>query len=154
MKLLARNLILVFLILMVIATVWRVSTTNSEPSTPTITGCFVNFNDSNKYVLEISELKGENFKAFVAYYNNGFDSSSGTYEGKFKNSILDGIYSFTAEGTDNKRELVFKYIEGDFRAGFGEYVNVDGVERLTSRKSVKWFKNYTYSPSRDCGPPR
>lgn len=149
-----RNLTLVFLLLLVIASIWRVSTTNAEPLAPTITGCFVNFNDSNKYVLEISELKGENFKAFVAYYNKGFDSSSGTYQGKFKNSILDGIYRFTAEGTDNKRELVFKYIEGDFRAGFGEYVNIDGVERLTSQKSVKWFKNYTYSPSRDCGPPR
>lgn len=168
MKAAFRSWALALLLIVIAASIWKASTlipqpsnspSNSESVTPSpshsldIADCYVNLNDTNKYVLNISSVNDEKFAAFVGYYNDGFDSSSGPYEGTFKDSILDGIYSFTAEGTDNKRELVFKYVSGNFIAGFGEYQIVDGVEKLKSFESIKWMPKYTYSPSDNCSPP-
>lgn len=168
MKTAVKNSALGLLIVLIIASIWKASTLIPEPTnTPTqsesvspsptqtfdLVGCYVNFNDSNKYVLKILSFDGVDFTAFVGYYNDGFDSSSGVYVGSFRNQILDGIYSFTSEGSDSKRELVFKFEDGNFTAGFGEYEMVEGVELLTSLNSVKWFDKYTYMPNSDCDPP-
>ncbi|MFM1786658.1 MAG: hypothetical protein RL228_608 [Actinomycetota bacterium] len=159
----------VLLVILITAAIWKASTLEPQPTsspsasesiTPSpseslnISGCYVNLNDTNKYVLNILSVEGTEFSAFVGYYNDGFDSSSGTYIGTYKNSILDGIYSFEAEGSDNQRELVFKYVSGDFIAGFGDYEMVDGVERLISLESVKWFPKYTYSRADSCDSPK
>ncbi len=163
-----RNWAFALLLVLIVASIWKASTLLPEPlpttsysqttsATPTIsdiTGCYVNFNDRNKYTLEIEKLNGNQFSAFVAYYNDGFDSSSGKYIGSFTNNILDGIYSFASEGSKSKRELVFKYVDGHFIAGFGDYQMVDGVELLTSLQSVNWFEKYTYLPASDCSPPK
>jgi hypothetical protein len=131
------------------------SETSPSPSqTLDISGCYVNWNDTNKYVLNILSTEKERFKAFVGYYNDGFDSSSGEYVGTYENGLLDGLYTFTAEGFDNQRELVFKFVAGKFVAGFGDYEIVDGVELLKSLESVKWLTKYTYSQSNNCDPPK
>lgn len=169
MKSAIKNWAFLMLILLIGVSIWKASTllptpsntpTQSESVTPSPTqslnliGCYVNINDTNKYVLNILSMDGDQFTAFVGYYNDGFDSSSGEYIGSFKNQILDGIYSFVAEGSDNKRELVYKYVDGNFIAGFGEYKMVDGVELLTSLESVTWLDKYTYEPATDCDPPK
>ncbi len=160
-----RNWAFALLLVLIALSIWKASTlipeplpsrtlTNSASPTPTdLSGCYVNWNDTNKYTLKILTFEDRKFTAFVGYYNDGFDSSSGNYVGSFNNQILDGIYSFSAEGTENKRELVFKYVDNEFIAGFGKYKVVDGVELLTSITNVKWFEKYTYSPATDCNPP-
>lgn len=169
MKRAFRYLAPLLLIVLIGGAIWQASNSlptptnspsNSESVSPTpsqtldLTGCYVNFNDTNKYVLNILSQTQSEFTAFVGYYNDGFDSSSGQYVGTFNDQILDGIYSFTSEGSDSKRELVFKFTDGNFVAGFGEYEMVDRVEKLTSLESVKWLPKYTYSPAEDCSPPK
>lgn len=156
----------ILLLGLIALSIWKASTllpapsasptfTNSPSPTATIdiTGCYVNLNDENKYVLRIQSFNEIQFIAYVGYYNKGFDSSSGEYVGSFDGQILDGIYSFVAEGLDNRRELVFKYVDGNFVAGFGEYKMVDGTELLISLHSVNWLAKYTYFPTNDCTAP-
>jgi hypothetical protein len=156
----------ILLLGLIALSIWKASTLLPAPSaspsishsptpsaTTEISGCYVNHNDENRYVLNIDSVDENQFTAFVGYYNKGFDSSSGEYVGSFSGQILDGIYSFVAEGTDNRRELVFKYVDGNFIAGFGEYKMVNGTELLVSLHSVKWMEKYTYSPAEDCSAP-
>lgn len=161
-----KNWAFVLLLGLIALSIWKASTLLPDPTvsptishsptpsaTANVSGCYVNLNDDNKYVLDIYSVDENQFTAFVGYYNKGFDSSSGEYVGSFSGQILDGIYSFIAEGSDNRRELVFKYQDGNFIAGFGEYKMVNGTELLVNLHSVKWMDKYTYSPAEDCSAP-
>jgi hypothetical protein len=90
---------------------------------------------------------GNEFTGRLVYDNYQFDSSQGTYNGKWENNELFGVYVFVAEGEESARDMIFKYESGNFIVGWGDYVTVDHYDQLLDRSTVVWDPKYTYGPA-------
>ena len=98
-----------------------------------ILGCYVSRTGKDVYTLNISEQKGEEVYGKLAFKNWEKDSSSGTFDGTYKDGFLLGDYAFRSEGMDSVMQVAFKRIEGGFVRGYGE-VNAEGTEFVDPAK--------------------
>ena len=71
------------------------------------------------YTLTIREHREERFEGKLSFKNFEKESSSGTYNGTYKNGTLLGYYSFQSEGTNSVMQVVFKNSGNDFIRGYG-----------------------------------
>jgi hypothetical protein len=90
-----------------------------------IVGCYVSRTGRDVYTLNIAEQKGEEVYGKLSFKNFEKDSSSGTFDGVYKDGVLLGEYAFQSEGTDSVMEVAFQRSGQDFVRGYGE-VNSEG----------------------------
>lgn len=100
---------------------------NREDGINNIVGCYVSRTAKDVYTLNISEQDGEDVYGKLAFKNFEKDSSSGTFDGTYKDGVLFGEYAFQSEGTDSVLQVAFKKVGEDFVRGYGE-MNVEGNE--------------------------
>lgn len=101
-----------------------------------LAGCYVSRTDNDVYTLKIQKIENNGaFSGTLEFDNFEKDSSSGTYDGFYKDGILFGGYSFTSEGMDSQMDVIFKRMGNDFVRGYGEldetgtrFEDIDDVE--------------------------
>ena len=126
-----------------------VTTPASEVS---VLGCYVAHLAKDRYTLEITSQLKSAVTASIAYENFNKDSSKGTFVGNYASGILSGIYTFTSEGMNSRRELYFKRDGQDFLAGFGPVTTSGDTEKFTLPLQLSWDQKYRYVKSKECSP--
>ncbi len=102
-----------------------------------IMGCYaVNYN-KDVYTLDIASQQGENVSGTLAFKNFEKDSSSGTFSGTYKDSILLADYAFRSEGTDSVMQVIFKKMGDDFVRGYGDVDAATGT-RFTDVNNINF----------------
>ena len=101
-----------------------------------IVGCYVVAFEKDVYTLTILSQQSELFKGTLVFKNFQKDSSSGTFEGTYKNGILFGDYSFQSEGMNSVMQVIFKKSGSDFIRGYGA-INAEG-NRFTDLNSITY----------------
>jgi hypothetical protein len=64
------------------------------------------------------------------------DMNAGTIKGTLRGDILLADYTFKSEGTESTRQVAFKKTGNAFIEGYGEMVNVKGVEQFKNVDSI------------------
>lgn len=90
-----------------------------------IVGCYVATLGQDVYSLSILSQQGESFNGTLVFKNFQKDSSSGTYNGTYRDGILLGDYSFQSEGMYSVMQVIFKKVGDNFVRGYGE-MNEEG----------------------------
>lgn len=123
---------------------------NQVENRDNILGCYVANIERNIYTIRLDEQKDNIVTGVISYNNYQFDSSSGTFNGTYQNGILKGVYSFTAEGEQSQRELIFKKENNNLVQGFGSGMIVNGVETIDQNTSIKYNPEYTFVRNENC----
>ncbi len=110
-----------------------------------IKGCYVATLAKDVYTINILSQEGETFKGTLRFKNFEKDSSSGTYEGTYKDGILLGDYSFDSEGMHSVMQVIFKKTPEGFVRGFGN-MNSDGT-RFSDLNNITYDTKYTFKNS-------
>jgi len=99
-----------------------------------ITGCYFARISNDLYILNIESEEEGRVKGTLAFNNFEKDSSSGTFDGTYKDGILLGDYAFRSEGMDSVMEVIFKKSGEDFIRGVGpvdetgtKFANLDEI---------------------------
>lgn len=88
-------------------------------------GCYVYKNSNNTIILEITNLDN-GVTANLTYALDRKDRNTGTLSAKLQNDKLFGIYTFTSEGVESKREVAFLVKNSQLIEGYGT-LNEDGT---------------------------
>lgn len=64
------------------------------------------------------------------------DRNAGIINGTLRNNILLAEYTFKSEGAESTRQVAFKKTGNAFIEGYGETVNVNGVEKFKNVDSI------------------
>lgn len=123
---------------------YKIKPTPINEEVPTVTedsikGCYVARIAQDVYTLTILSQNDESFEGKLSFKNFEKDSSSGTYNGTYKDGILLGDYSFQSEGMFSVMQVIFKKVGSDFIRGFGT-VNAEGNRFID-------LNNINYEPS-------
>ncbi len=109
-----------------------------------IIGCYVDANGQDVYTLNILSVDEDNFRGTLSFNNFEIDSSSGVYEGTYKDGVLLGDYSFQSEGMYSITPTIFKRVENGFVRGSGEmdssgtqFVDLNNIDYSNSRVWIK-----------------
>ena len=122
-------IILIVVILLIFAFIWliRDETTDQKVEATSVVGCYAVRNSNDVYTLNIKSQTDTNFSGTLAFKNFEKDSSSGTFNGTYKDGILLGEYSFQSEGTNSIMEVIFKKSGDNFIRGYGD-VTAEGTK--------------------------
>ena len=112
--------------------------------TSSIQGCYVMRRAEDVYTLKISSHEGISVAGTLAYKNFQKDSSSGSFEGTYEKETLRGYYSFTSEGTDSVREVIFKKVDESVIQGFGPAQSIDGREVFVDPTDITYDSAFTF----------
>ena len=117
------------------------SLTVDELSVSKITGCYVAQLGNDNYLIDITSQSGNEVSGTIAYLNYEKDQSHGIFTGSYKNRVLTGIYDFSSEGMQSKRELFFLGDKNGFNAGV-----------VTNKRplNLKWDYKYMYKQLDKC----
>lgn len=123
---------------------------NSNGETPVVSessieGCYVATLAKDVYTLTIVSENEGTFAGSLSFKNFEKDSSSGTYNGTYKDGVLLGDYSFQSEGMNSVMQVIFKKEGEAFVRGFGE-VNETG-ERFVDLENITYDNSYKFEAS-------
>ena len=115
-----------------------------------IKGCYIARLAKDVYTLTILSQSGESFEGKLSFKNFEKDSSSGIFNGTYKDGILLGDYSFQSEGTNSVMQVIFKKLENGFVRGYGDTIQ-EGT-RFSDLSKITYDSSYSYvfKPSTDC----
>lgn len=150
--------ILVLLIAAVLFIVSRQTSVIKQPqyvsedavSQDSIEGCYVATLAKDVYSLGILSKENDKVSGTLMFDNFEKDSSSGTFEGTYRDGILFGNYSFQSEGMNSIMEVIFKKTENGFQRGFGP-VDAEGtaftdISQITYDNQYEFVKTNTPCP--------
>ena len=154
------KIIIVILVIIVLGTLFYFNRTKSVPINEEIKivaengikGCYVATLGKDVYTLTILSQQGESFEGTLKFKNFEKDSSSGTFNGTYKDGILLGDYSFQSEGMDSVMQVIFKKIGDDFIRGYGD-VNANG-NRFTNINDITYDQSAIFKVSEVCATPQ
>jgi uncharacterized protein YxeA len=133
-------IIFVFIVVGIVINLYNTKTKNINKENPIvkeeiIVECYKVVLEKDVYTLTILSQEGETFTGTLSFNNFEIDSSSGTYNGTYKDGILLGDYSFHSEGMFSVMQVIFKKTENGFVRGFGEtnkegthFVDIDNID--------------------------
>ena len=131
--------IIVTIFLLTIISLFIYQTKYPLSSKDSLVGCYVANLEKDVYGVNILSQEGQTVKGFLSFKNFEKDSSSGDFEGVYRNGILSGTYSFQSEGATSILEVAFKKTEEGLIRGFGEmseegdhFANINKIEYSTS----------------------
>jgi len=128
-----------------------VQTPNQNQNSSTedlVIGCYVANLGQDVYTLKIETQGNGNFVGELSFKNFQKDSSSGTYEGTYKDGILLGDYSFTSEGTDSVMQVIFRKSGDTFVRGFGDLD--EAGTRFSDLSSITYDPKQTFILTTNC----
>lgn len=98
-----------------------------------ILGCYVARTGKDVYTMQIQSQYGNNVSGTLNFKNFEKDSSSGTFNGTYKNGVLLGDYSFNSEGMASVMQVIFKKSGNDFIRGYGD-MTLEGTRFADTNK--------------------
>lgn len=104
------------------------------------TGCYVYQKNGDLMELKIAET-GVDVTGPLVYNLAEKDKNVGTFSGKVEGDLLVGTYTFKSEGTESKREIVFKIKENSLIEGYGESVTVGNSSTFKDKKTLEFNEN-------------
>ncbi len=110
-----------------------------------LVGCYVATLAKDVYTLNIASKENEAVSGTLSFKNFEKDSSSGSFEGMYKEGILSGIYSFQSEGANSIMEVIFKKTDAGFVRGVGE-MNKAG-DHFIDKKAVTYDDSVVFKPA-------
>lgn len=119
-------------------------------SQDSIKGCYVAKLSKDVYTLNIKSENNGVVSGVLAYNNYEKDSSSGSFNGTFKDNILLGTYSFDSEGMHSDNQLIFKKVGNSFVQGFGPTKIIDGKETFENISAINFDSNSTFIKNESC----
>jgi len=131
---------IILLIIIAIGAVYYLGFKQSD----SIRGCYVAHLAKDVFTLEVQTQQGENVSGILDINNYEKDSSSGTFNGTYKDGILFGEYSFRSEGMDSVSQIIFKKEGNGFLRGYGKVDDLTGTT-FTSLKDVQFDSSYIYN---------
>ncbi|MBI5139743.1 hypothetical protein HZA26_04000 [Candidatus Nomurabacteria bacterium] len=114
-----------------------------------ILGCYMATLSKDVYTLKVLSQSGENFQGTLQFKNFEKDSSSGKFEGTYKEGILLGNYSFQSEGMDSVMQVIFKKSGDAFVRGYGD-MDETGTH-FADLNNITYDTSYVFKLSPDCG---
>jgi hypothetical protein len=107
------------------------------PSAPKIEpiACYQYATAADTITLKLVNMGG-NVGGALFYNLKEKDRNAGTLTGTLRNNILIAEYTFKSEGTESIRQVAFKKTGNAFIEGYGETVNVNGVEKFKNVDSI------------------
>lgn len=153
------NLKIVIVVLVIIIGIfvyyYKTKPVSINEETPIVTedsikGCYIASLAKDVYTLTILSQSGESFEGKLSFKNFEKDSSSGTFNGTYKDGILLGDYSFQSEGTNSVMQVIFKKLENGFVRGYGDTIQ-EGTHFADLNK-ITYDSSYSYvfKLSTDC----
>ena len=149
--------IVVFIVIIIgiFAYYYKTKSVPINEETPIVTedsikGCYIARLAKDAYTLTVLSQNGESFEGKLSFKNFEKDSSSGTFNGTYKDGILLGDYSFQSEGTNSVMQVIFKKLESGFVRGYGDTIQ-EGT-RFADLNKIIYDSSYSYvfKPSTDC----
>lgn len=140
-------LIVLVILLGIVFIILKKPKENPVAEIPNIVGCYILQQDKNVYTLALQAQNGPSVAGTMHYDNFQFDDSSGVFVGNYENSILLGNYSFSSEGMNSVRQLIWKRSGNDFVEGSGDYTTVANKQIFVNPNSVTWNKDRTFVQS-------
>lgn len=108
-----------------------------------IKGCYVATLAKDVYSLNILSQEDGKVSGTLVFDNFEKDSSSGTFEGEYKDGILLGEYDFFSEGMESLMQVIFKKTENGFQRGFGPVDEETGT-RFTDLEQITFDNQYEF----------
>lgn len=96
-----------------------------------LSGCYLRVTGRDSLVASLQQ-QGDRISGKLSFDNYQKDGSSGTVEGKVKDSIIQLVYSFRSEGMNSVMEVYFRVEGGDL---------VQGVGNMKNRGDTVYFEN-------------
>lgn len=124
--------------------------TGSTQSGESLIGCYVVRREKSVYTLTIAQQYGSRINGTLTYKNFEMDSSSGSFEGTYADGILIGYYSFSSEGEDSVRQMVFKKVGNSFLQGFGQVRTEGNREVFIDLSAVTYDPALTFTLDENC----
>ena len=122
---------------------------NTIVATPDVRGCYVASLAKDVYTLKVEDQDGERVSGRLVFKNFEKDSSSGDFEGTYKDGLLYGNYTFQSEGSTSVLNMIFKRTGADFIRGYGD-MNAAGDTFIDINK-VTFDSNVVFkATSGDC----
>jgi hypothetical protein len=115
-----------------------------------IVGCFAASLKNDRFFLDIKSQTGLAINASISYNNSEKDSSIGDFVGAFDGTILAGIYTFSSEGTQSKREMFFRATPDGFLEGYGPVTESGDTAKFIRPLSLQWNESYIYKAQAKC----
>lgn len=100
-------------------------------------GCYEYKTEENDVKMEVTKIEADAVTAKLYYSYAEKDKNVGTFSGNIHGDKLMGQYTFTSEGKESVRDVVFKIEKKQIVEGFGE-LNEAGTK-------LKDTTNITYS---------
>lgn len=133
-----RIIALILIALVVIGALFYYQKNKEKIVEESIVGCYRAELARDVYSLDINSQEGENFQGTLVFDNFEKDSSSGTFDGTYKDSVLLGTYSFRSEGMDSVMQMIFKKVGDDFVRGYGNMDEMDEVLKFTNIEDITY----------------
>lgn len=118
--------------------------------TDSIKGCYVATLEKDRYTLAVTSENDGVIEGSLAFDNFEKDSSHGTFSGTYTNGILLGDYSFSSEGMDSVRQVIFKKVAGGFVEGFGDIKMEGDREVLVNPSGIIYNNTPVFVQTDDC----
>jgi hypothetical protein len=112
--------------------------------------CYVfnNGQDSIKMSIEINNNKAKGDLNFN-YYEK--DSNTGTFSGTVNGDTLWANYTFTSEGIESSREVVFLKQQDSWIQGYGDVMEKNGGFVFINHNDIRFDNNFVLEKT-DCKP--
>lgn len=98
-------------------------------------GCYSYSGNNSVVNLDITDLDN-GVTGKLTYALDGKDHSSGIFNGKLNEDKLFGVYTFSSEGIESKREIAFLIKDGKLVEGYGK-LNEDGTA-FTNKNDISY----------------
>ncbi|MDQ3075908.1 MAG: hypothetical protein M3Q34_02170 [bacterium] len=115
-----------------------------------ILGCYVAKLAKDVYVLKLDNQMDGRVSGMLAFNNYEKDSSSGTFTGTYKDSILLGDYSFNSEGMDSVMQVIFKKEGNTFVRGYSSTMLEGDKLTFDDLAGITYDPNSTFVKDENC----
>lgn len=123
-----------------------------EISQASIIGCYQDIVKRDTFQLTITAVNGDKVNGTLFYNFYEKDDSKGSFEGNFKDGILNINFAAQGEGTTSVREGSFKKVGDGFVEGTGEIKMEGNKQYFSDPKNINYDSNLRFVKSENCLP--
>ena len=98
-------------------------------------GCYAFHEGGSSIELQL-EVAGNAVSGNLVYSLEEKDKNTGTIQGTVKGNTVDVYYTFTSEGVNSVREVIFQWVDNSLVEGIGEHIERNDTSFYADKKKV------------------
>jgi len=98
-------------------------------------GCYA-FHEGGSSIELHLEVAGNAVSGNLVYSLEEKDKNTGTIQGTVKGNTVDAYYTFTSEGVNSVREVIFQWVDNSLVEGIGEHIERNDTSFYADKKKV------------------